>query len=247
MSTSSRDTSLQFGMASGAGNGVASFSLYTVGYQTFRIHGNGSDARSPAIPHLYMTSPLTGIPKDLPVPIDDGACRRLVGLGVPDVGLRSTSGAFVNVRERRGTTVVYIYPLTGRPNIPLPKGWNDIPGARGCTPEACGFRDHYSELRRFGAEVFGLSTQSTEYQREARKRLELPFELLSDEAFAFTDALRLPTFVVGSLRLLKRSTLICNDGVIRHVFYPIFPPDQHAASVVAYLRPDDQTKDSTKT
>lgn len=183
-----------------------------------------------------MTSRLTELPEDLPVPVDDGACDHLVGLQLPNLFLPSTSGALINLHQRHGLTVVYIYPLTGRPEVPLPPGWNEIPGARGCTPEACGFRDHYLELRELGVEVFGLSTQSTNYQCEVRERLKLPFDLLSDENFAFTDALRLPTFTVGSLRLLKRSTLICDDRMIRHVFYPIFPPDQHAASVLTYLK-----------
>ena len=124
---------------------------------------------------------------------------------------------------------------TGRPGVPLPDGWDDIPGARGCTPESCGFRNHHAEIRRLGAEIFGLSTQSSEYQREVRERLQLSFDLLSDEAFAFTDALSLPTFTVASLRLLRRVTLVSLNGTIEHVFYPIFPTDRHAADVVAYL------------
>ncbi len=120
--------------------------------------------------------------------------------------------------------------------MPLPPGWDEIPGARGCTPESCGFRDHHAEILELGAEVFGLSSQSTDYQREVRERLHLPFDLFSDETFAFSDALSLPTFTVGSTRLLRRVTLICRSGTIERVFYPIFPPDQHAAEVVAWLR-----------
>jgi peroxiredoxin len=148
----------------------------------------------------------------------------------------STSGNQVNLRQRPGLTVLYAYPLTGHPGVPLPPGWDEIPGARGCTPESCSFRDLHGEIRRLGAEVFGLSTQSTAYQREVRQRLHLPFDLLSDEAFAFTNALALPTFTVASMRLLKRATLISSCGVVQRVFYPIFPPDRHSNDVVSYLK-----------
>jgi peroxiredoxin len=126
--------------------------------------------------------------------------------------------------------------MTGRPGVPLPPGWDEIPGARGCTPESCSFRDHHAEIRQLGAEVFGLSTQFTDYQREVRARLHLTFDLLSDESFAFTNALSLPTFTIPSMRLLRRVTLVCLSGVIEHVFYPIFPPDRHPEEVVSYLK-----------
>ena len=180
--------------------------------------------------------PFTELPDNLPVPKDDGGASHLTGRSLPDIGLLSTSDASINLRKHRGLVVVYAYPLTGRPGVPLPVGWDDIPGARGCTPESCAFRDHHAELRELGAEVFGLSTQSSDYQREVRERLHLSFDLLSDEAFAFTDTLSLPTFSVGSLRLLKRLTLICRSGVIEHVFYPVFPPDKHADDVIDWLR-----------
>jgi peroxiredoxin len=180
--------------------------------------------------------PFTQLPANLPVPKDDGACAHLPGRLLPDVFLNSTSGQSVNPSQQRGLIVIYAYPLTGRPGVPLPPGWDEIPGARGCTPESCSFRDHHAEIRRLGAEVFGLSTQSPDYQREVHARLHLSFDLLSDEAFAFTDALTLPTFIAAGQRLLRRVTLICRDGVIEHVFYPIFPPDRHASEVVAYLK-----------
>ena len=180
--------------------------------------------------------PFTQLPDNLPVPEDDGGASHLTGQRLPDMALYSTSGVSINLHERPGRLVLYAYPLTGRPGVPLPAGWDDIPGARGCTPESCAFRDHHTELRKLGAEVFGLSTQSSDYQREGRERLHLPFDLLSDEAFAFTDALSLPTFSVDSARLLKRLTLICRAGVIEHIFYPIFPPDKHAGDVVAWLK-----------
>jgi peroxiredoxin len=183
--------------------------------------------------------PFTQLPENLPVPEDDGACAHLRGRHLPDLSLVSTSDRRVNLRQRPGLSVLYAYPLTGRPGVPIPPGWDEIPGARGCTPESCSFRDHHAEIRQLGAEVFGLSTQSTDYQREVRARLHLPFDLLSDEAFAFTDALTLPTFSVASMRLLRRVTLICLSGVIEHVFYPIFPPDRHPADVVSYLKTRD--------
>jgi peroxiredoxin len=126
--------------------------------------------------------------------------------------------------------------MTGRPGVPLPPGWDTIPGARGCTPEACAFRDHYTELRALGVEVFGLSTQPTPDQQEARERLHLPFHLLSDAELRFARPLRLPTFQVEGRTFLKRLTLVVRDGQIEHVFYPVFPPDQHPAEVVRWLR-----------
>ncbi len=178
---------------------------------------------------------LTQLPANLPIPNDDGACAHLLGRHLPDVTLVSTSGHPINLRQRPGVSVLYAYPLTARPGVSLPADWDEIPGARGCTPESCAFRDHHAEIRHLGAEVFGLSTQSTEYQREVHARLHLTFDLLSDEAFAFADALSLPTFTVASMRLLRRVTIISDSGVIERVFYPIFPPDKHPADVVDYL------------
>ncbi|TAM88247.1 peroxiredoxin, partial [bacterium] len=132
-------------------------------------------------------------------------------------------------------TVFYLYPATGVPGIPLPDGWDGIPGARGCTPQSCAFRDHAAQLHELGATIFGVSRQSTETQAEAAQRLRLPFPLLSDAAGALTEALRLPTFAIGETRYLKRLTLIVRNGVIEHVFYPVFPPDRNAEDVVAWL------------
>lgn len=175
------------------------------------------------------------LPPDLPAPSDDGACAHLVGLAVPPLALPATDGRQVELAALPGRTVVYCYPRTGRPDQELPSGWNAIPGARGCTPEACGFRDHYAELQALGATVFGLSTQDTDYQREAAERLHLPFPLLSDAELRFTTALRLPTFEVDGMTLINRLTLVLRDGVIEHVFYPVFPPDTHAEAVLAWL------------
>jgi peroxiredoxin len=180
---------------------------------------------------------VTELPPDLPAPVDDGACDHLPGLAMPAVRLRSTAGRLVDLAALSAQrTVIYCYPRTGRPGEPLPDGWDLIPGARGCTPQTCAFRDHHRELAGLGAEVYGLSTQSTEYQREMAERLHVPFEVLSDERFAFADALRLPTFEAGGMRLIKRLTLIVRDGRIEHAFYPVFPPDKSADQVVSWLR-----------
>ena len=175
------------------------------------------------------------LPADLPIPIDDGACAHLTGAPFPPIPLTSTSGGVVNLSDLPGWTVVYCYPRTGRPDQEPPKGWNDIPGARGCTPQSCAFRDHYRKLQALGARVFGLSTQTTEYQQEAVQRLHLPFDLLSDASLALTTALRLPTFQVESMTLIKRLTVIIRDGRIEKVFYPVFPPDKDAEEVIAWL------------
>jgi len=178
------------------------------------------------------------LPQDLPVPQDDGACDHLTGLQLPSIPLRSTGGHAVDLSKLSGRTVVYCYPRTGRPDQELPKGWNEIPGARGCTPQSCGFRDRYQELQKRGLRVFGLSTQSTEYQQEAALRLHLPFDLLSDSGLVFTQALRLPTFDVEGMTLIKRLTLVVDGGQVIKVFYPVFPPDQSAATVAEWAAGD---------
>ena len=178
---------------------------------------------------------LLSLPADLPVPVDDGMARHIPGLRVPPIALPATTGESVDLSALPGRTVVYCYPRTGRPDQDPPEGWNLIPGARGCTPQSCAFRDHYRELGALGARVFGLSTQDTNYQREAVERLHLPFPLLSNSGLDFASALRLPTFEVHSMQLLKRLTLILRDGVVEHVFYPVFPPDRNAQEVVDWL------------
>ncbi|TMA23555.1 MAG: peroxiredoxin [Deltaproteobacteria bacterium] len=172
----------------------------------------------------------------IPAPQDDGAAAHLPGSKVPPVPLPATDGGTVDLSRLRGRTVVYAYPRTGRPGIPNPEGWDMIPGARGCSPQSCAFRDHFAQLRGLGVlHLFGLSTQDTAYQAEAAQRLHLPFPLLSDAAGALTRALRLPTFETQGMTLLKRLTMIIDDGTITRVFYPVFPPDRNAADVVAWL------------
>ena len=177
------------------------------------------------------------LPPGIPAPQDDGAARHLTGMKLPDLALRATSGASVNLSKLEGRTVVYVYPRTGVPGVDLPPGWNEIPGARGCTPQSCGFRDHFDELKRLGvAQLFGLSTQDTVYQQEAASRLHLPFAILSDEKLALTRALKLPTFTASGMTLLKRMALVIDDGVITKAFYPVFPPDKNAEEVIAWLQ-----------
>jgi peroxiredoxin len=179
------------------------------------------------------------VPDDLPVPVDDGGAAHLSGARIPAVELASTRGGTIRVdRVPDGFSrlVLYAYPRTGRPDEPLPDGWNEIPGARGCTPESCGFRDHSADLAALGATVAGVSTQDTAYQAEVAERLRLPFPLLSDADLTLTSALRLPTFDVAGLTLTRRLTLVVRDGVVEHVFYPVFPPDGHAAEVLDWLR-----------
>jgi peroxiredoxin len=179
----------------------------------------------------------TFLPPDIPVPQDDGAARHLAGERLPDMELPATDGAAVNLSKLKGRTVVYIYPRTRVPGIDPPAGWDQIPGARGCTPQSCSFRDHFGELKRLGvAQLYGLSTQDTAYQREAATRLHLPFAILSDAELKLTQAMRLPTFTVDGMTLIKRMAWVIDDAVVSHVFYPVFPPDQSAGDVVAWLK-----------
>jgi peroxiredoxin len=172
----------------------------------------------------------------IPAPEDDGGAAHLTGMRLPAVALAATDGSTVDLSALRGRTVVYAYPRTGRPGEANPDGWDMIPGARGCTPQSCAFRDHHAELAALGvARLFGLSTQSSAYQREAAERLHLPFALLSDAGLEFSRALRLPLFGAGGETLTKRLTLVIDDGVIAQVFYPVFPPDRSAAAIIDWL------------
>jgi peroxiredoxin len=186
-----------------------------------------------------MTTPHdpTVLPANLAVPQDDGAARHLAGLKLPSVALTATNGAQVDLSKLAGRTVVYVYPRTGVPGQPMPDGWDAIPGARGCTPQSCSFRDHFAELKGLGVgQLYGLSTQDSDYQREAVERLHLPFPVLSDAAFKLTKAIDLPTFTAAGMMLLKRMALVIEDGVIAKVFYPVFPPDKNADEVIAWLK-----------
>ncbi|HUV68577.1 MAG TPA: peroxiredoxin [Terracidiphilus sp.] len=173
----------------------------------------------------------------IPAPTDGGATRHLSGARLVSVGLLATDGSIVDLSALNGRVVVYAYPRTGRPGEANPDGWDLIPGARGCTPQSCGFRDHYAEIKSLGVQhLFGLSTQDSAWQQEAAERLHLPFPILSDEALQLTGAMYLPTFSVAGMTLLKRMALVIQDGMIEHVFYPVFPPDRNAQEVVQWLK-----------
>jgi len=175
----------------------------------------------------------------IPAPIDDGATRHLVGARLVSVPLQATDGETVNLSSLRGRTIVYAYPRKGRPGAENPEGWDMIPGARGCTPQTCSFRDHFAELKALGVHhLFGLSTQSPDYQREAADRLHLPFAILSDEHLSLTRAMNLPSFETNGMTLLKRFTLVIDNGKVEHVFYPVFPPDRSATNVIEWLKKD---------
>jgi peroxiredoxin len=180
---------------------------------------------------------LHSLPADLPVPKDDGACDHLTDMALPNLTLPATVGRARNlVSDTRKPTVLFFYPRTGLPDEPAPADWDQIPGARGCTPQSCGFRDEYKNFTKLGVQVFGVSTQSTAYQQEFATRNELPYPILSDENFALTNALRLPTFEFNGMRLIKRLALYIESCRIGKVFYPVFPPDQNAAMILAWLK-----------
>ena len=179
---------------------------------------------------------LTKTPDNLPIPEDDGAANHLVGMTLPKLSLLATNNQKIDFCSHSKFLVIYCYPMTGRPDVPLPDGWDEIPGARGCTPQSCSFRDHYKELQELKAEVIGLSVQTTEYQKEMVERLHLPFPVVSDADYKFQKALGLPTFVASGMTLLKRLTLIVKEGKIVNVHYPIFPSDSDPAWVIDYLK-----------
>ncbi len=181
-----------------------------------------------------MSNNYNTLPAGLSVPIDDGQAAHLESMHFPDISLASTSGENFSFNHEK--LVVYVYPLTGQPNVALPEGWDEIPGARGCTPQACDFSAHFQQFQCLNTQVFGLSTQTSEYQRELKNRLHLPFNLLSDVDLKLKQTLNLPTFNVGELILYKRLTLIVTQNVIKKVFYPVFPPNQHASQVLDWLK-----------
>jgi peroxiredoxin len=166
---------------------------------------------------------------------DDGLCDHLVGTRLPDVTLQSTNGMAVTLSKLTGTTVVYCYPMTSQPEVPPPTGWDEIPGARGCTQQSCSFKDNFSELSKLNAAVYGMSTQDTDYQKEMTERLQLPYSVLSDAKFEYCDILNIPTFIVDCKRLIKRVTIIIEVGVIEAVHYPVFQSASDPDWVIAQL------------
>ncbi|MCC8397696.1 peroxiredoxin [Paraburkholderia sp. MMS20-SJTR3] len=183
-----------------------------------------------------MKDPMSIDWSTMPAPMDDGRARHLTGRRLPGIALSSTDGNTVDLSRLAGRAVIYAYPRKKLPDEPPPDGWLMIPGAPGCTPQSCAFRDHAAEIKAAGASyIFGLSTQDTPYQRGAAERLRLPYPLLSDDRLSLTNALSLPTFTSAGMTLLKRLTMVVNDGVIERVFYPVFPPDRNAVEVLAWL------------
>jgi peroxiredoxin len=185
---------------------------------------------------MSASSNLSDLPLTLPKPEDDGACTHLSGSALPPISLPSTGGRLVNLAELTAPTVIFFYPRNAQPHEAMPEEWNVIPGARGCTPHSCGFRDLHREFQALGFQVFGASTQDTEYQKELVQRVHLPFEILSDAEFKLVNALRLPTFEFRGLRLVKRMAWIIEGGKIAKVFYPVFPPDKNADEVLVWLK-----------
>jgi peroxiredoxin len=182
-----------------------------------------------------MSVDVYSLPPDLPVPADDGGCDHLLGAAVPELRLPSSQGPVDLAELAHGRLVLYVYPRSGRPGVPLLPGWDSIPGARGCTPQSCAFRDHAGELERLGARVAGLSAQSIDDQVEFAERNRMPFPVVSDQGLELGAALRLPTFEIEGLTLYKRVTLVAERGGVVKVFYPVFPPDRNAGDVVAWL------------
>ncbi len=181
----------------------------------------------------------------IPIPEDDGGADHLQDKTIPSVPLTSTCGKSIDLAKLSGVTIIFAYPMTGDPTKSLPEGWDDIPGARGCTPQSCSFGNLYTELKQLGInQLYGLSTQSTEYQREAVNRLNLPYNMLSDANLKLKSALNLPTFNIEGMILLKRLTMIINDSKIIKVFYPVFPPDKNAETVLKWLKATNLVQES---
>lgn len=183
-----------------------------------------------------MSADYAQLPPDLPAPEDDGAADHLTGISLPALSLPSTQSGTLELRAAGELLVAYVYPRTGVPGQPLPAGWDDIPGARGCTPQSCAYRDALAEFEALGATVIGVSAQSPEEQREFAAREHIPFPLLSDSDLRLRDELRLPTFEVEGTTLYKRLTFVAEAGEIAKAFYPVFPPDRDAAELLAWLR-----------
>ncbi len=177
------------------------------------------------------------LPDNLPIPIDDGACNHLTGLKLPSLELKATDNRIINIAEcAQQPTVFFFYPRTGQPQEPTPVGWDEIPGARGCTPQSCGYKNLYNDFKKLGIQIYGVSVQDTPFQQEFVARLEMPFSILSDSDLKLTQAMNLPTFTYENMILLKRMAWYCNNGIIEKIFYPVFPPDKCAENVLRWIK-----------
>lgn len=179
----------------------------------------------------------------VPQPTDDGKTNHLIGMALPQISLTATNGEQIDLSTYKDYTVVFVYPRTGQPGLaPLLDNWNEIPGALGCTPQSCSFRDNFTYFKQHKINVFGMSVQDTAYQNELVQRLHLPYQILSDDKFQLTNYLRLPTFQAGQIKLLKRMSIIIHNGNIKHVIYPVFPPDKNAALVIEWFQSITENK-----
>lgn len=185
-----------------------------------------------------MSVNLTALPANLLIPQDDGACDHLFGLAFPNLSLSSTTGEEISPRalSLKKDVILFCYPMTGRPGVALPDGWDNIPGARGCTPQNCAFKDNSQEFSALDAQLIGVSTQDTTYQKELVERIHLPYPILSDSEFKLIEALSLPTMVVANMTLIKRLTVIIRDGTIAKVFYPVFPSNKNPSEILRWLK-----------
>ncbi len=206
-------------------------------HQLYAAASRGFPAHAPREEPTPLMAERYGLPNNLPTPVDDGSAAHLPGMLIPALTLTATDGRAITLNDTvDGRWIIFVYPTTGVPGEDMPVGWDEIPGARGCSPEACGFRDNIDDLRQAGLqEVFGLSVQETPYQRELVSRLHLPYALLSDPARALGATLTLPTFEVDGSTYYQRLTLLMRGCIIEHVFFPVFPPNEHAARVLAWL------------
>ena len=178
---------------------------------------------------------LSKLPEGLPIPVDDGACDHLLGSRIPNVTLKGVSDADIDIGSIGGTVVIFFYPMIGNPDSLPMNDWNEIPGARGCTPQSCSFRDNYTKFEGLGIQVIGISSQPLADQKEGSARLKLPFELLNDSQLELAKAMKLPTFEYDSSTYIKRLTIISQGGVVKKIFYPVFPPDKNVSDVVEWI------------
>ncbi|VAW52529.1 Alkyl hydroperoxide reductase subunit C-like protein [hydrothermal vent metagenome] len=176
------------------------------------------------------------LPEGLPVPVDDGACNHLEGAPFPSMLITVTPHATYDFSKEKGINIIFFYPMIGHPDSLPMTGWNEIPGARGCTPQALSYKNYFRQITKLGVRLFGASSQALKEQNDAIDRLKLPFELINDSSFLLSNALKLPTFQFNEIKMIKRLTLVVVDGVIKKVFYPVFPPNKNVDDVIVWLK-----------